>query len=137
MKSPTSRKERGAGCDPSRGCTFGSRAADGWSVTEATMRAGEIVVVEPGGELLIALFGVGVVADIGPLTQSGLNETFGFAVGAGSVRAGEAMADVEFFAGGAKAMGTIARSVVGEQAANGNAVLGIEGEAGVIVDGDV
>ena len=43
------------------------------------MRAGEIVVVEPGGELLIPFFGVGVVADIGPLTQSGLNETFGFA----------------------------------------------------------
>ncbi len=94
------------------------------------MRAGEVVVVQPGGKLLVAFFGVGVVADISPLAQSGLNETFGFAVGAGSVRAGEAMADAEFFAGGAKAMGTIARSVVGEQAANGNAALGIEGEGG-------
>jgi hypothetical protein len=94
------------------------------------MRACEIVVVDPGGELLVASLGVGVVADIGPLEHSSLEETFGFAVGAGSVRAGEAMADAEFFAGSAKAMGAIARSVVGEQAANGNAVLGIEGEGG-------
>ena len=69
------------------------------------------------------------------------------------------MADAEFLAGGAKAMGAVAMSVVGEQAANGNAVRGVEsdsgaqerdggygglvgqhageGEAGVIVDGDV
>src|SRR5713101_7261076 len=104
----------GGTCDPSRGCTYRSSAADGWSVTEATMRAGEVVVVEPGGELLIAFFGVGVVADISPLAKSGLDEAFGFTVGAGSVRAGEAMTDAEFFAGGAKAMGAIARSVVGE-----------------------
>src|SRR6266481_1701105 len=120
----------GAGCDPSRGCTVRGRAADGWSVSEATMRAGKVVVVEPRGKLLIAFFGVGVVADISPLAQSGLDEAFGLAVGAGSVRAGEAMADAKFFAGGAKAMGAIARSVIGEQAANGNAVLGIEGEGG-------
>ncbi len=94
------------------------------------MRASKVVVVEPGRELLIAFFGVGVVADISPLAQSGLDEAFGLAVGAGSVRAGEAMADAKFFAGGAKAMGAIARSVIGEQAANGNAVLGIEGEGG-------
>ena len=80
--------------------------------------------------MLIAFFRVEVVADIGPLAQSGLDEAFGLTVGAGSVRAGEAMADAECFASGAKAMGAIARSVVGEQAANGNAVLGIEGESG-------
>ena len=94
------------------------------------MRAGKVVVLEPRGKLLIAFFGVGVVADIGPLAQSGLDEAFGLAVGAGSVRAGEAMADAECFAGSAKAMGAVARSVIGEQAANGNAVLGIEGESG-------
>ena len=37
---------RGA-CDPSRGCTFRSGAADGRSVTEATMRARETALL-PG-----------------------------------------------------------------------------------------
>src|SRR2546422_8959239 len=111
MKSPTSRKERGAGCDPSRGCTFGSRAADGWSVTEATMRAGEIVVVEPGGELLIAFFGVGVVAEIGPLTQSGLDETFGFAVCGGRGRGGGRWGVLWFSQTGRKGGGRMAEPV--------------------------
>jgi hypothetical protein len=62
----------GAGCDPSRGCTFRNSAAERWSVSEATMGAGEVVVVEPGEELLIAFFGVGVGADISPLAKSGL-----------------------------------------------------------------
>src|SRR5437763_6207275 len=132
MNIPTQAKTRleWASCDPSRGCTFRGSAADGRSVSEATMRSGEVVVVEPGGKLLIAFFEVGVVADISPLAKSGLDEAFGLTVSAGSVRAGEAMADTEFFASGAKAMGAIARSVVSEQAANGNAVLGIEGEGG-------
>jgi hypothetical protein len=38
------------------------------------MGTGEIVVVQPGGKLVIAFFGVGVVADIGPLAKSGLDE---------------------------------------------------------------
>jgi hypothetical protein len=38
------------------------------------------------GELQIAFFGVGVVADISPLAESGWDEAFGLAVGAGSVR---------------------------------------------------
>src|ERR1700689_2496774 len=46
-----------ATCDPSRGCTVRGRAADWWGVSEATMRAGKDVVVEPGGELMIAFFG--------------------------------------------------------------------------------
>ena len=123
------------------------------------MRTGEVVMLEPGGELLIAFLGVGVVANVGPFAQGGLDEAFGFAVGAGSVRASKAVTDAEFGASGAKLMGAIAASVVGEQAANGDAVLGVEseggvqegeggvdgligqhageGEAGVIVDGDV
>ena len=94
------------------------------------MGAGEVVVVEPGGKLLVALFGVGVMANISPLAKRGLDEAFGLTVGAGSVRAGEAVTDAECFASGAKAMGAIARSVVGEQAANGDAMLGIEGKGG-------
>jgi hypothetical protein len=38
------------------------------------MGTGEIVVVQPGGKLVIAFFGVGVVADISPLAKSGLDE---------------------------------------------------------------
>lgn len=90
------------------------------------MRTGEVVVVQPGGELLVAFFGVGVVADVSPLAKGSLDEAFSFAVGAGSVGTGEAMADAEFLANGAKAMGAIAGSVVGKQAANGDAVLGVE-----------
>src|SRR5208283_1846954 len=131
LRPPFAKSREGWGtCDPSRGCTVRGRAADGRSVTEATMRAGEDVVVQPGGELLVAFFGVGVVADISPLAQSGLDEAFGFAVGAGSVGSGEAMADTEFLAGGAKAVRAIAMSVVGEQAANGDAMLGIERHRG-------
>src|SRR5258708_9571318 len=80
-----------ASCDPSRGCTVRGRAADWWSVSEATMRASKVVVVEPGRELLIAFFGVGVVADISPLAQSGLEAACGLAVGAGRVRRGRAV----------------------------------------------
>jgi hypothetical protein len=99
------------------------------------------------------------MANVGPLAQGGLDEAFGLAVGARSVRAGEAVLDAELEAGSAEVSGAIARTVVGEQAADGDAVLGIEGdggaqegdggfgllvgqhagegEAGVIVDGDV
>ena len=109
--------------------------------------------------MLISFVRVEVVANVGPLAQGSLNETFGLAVGAGSVRAGEAVLDAELEAGDAKVAGAVAGAVVGEQAANGDAVLGIEGdggvqesdgglallvgqhagegEAGVIVDGDV
>src|SRR6202167_3775257 len=123
------------------------------------MGAAEVVMLEPGGELLIAFFRVEVMANVGPLAQGGLDEAFGLAVGARGVRPGEAVLDAELEAGGAELPGAIAGAVVGEQAADGDAVLGVEGdggaqeddggfallvgqhagegEAGVIVDGDV
>ena len=79
----------------------------------------EVVMLEPGRELLIAFVGVEVMANVSPLAQGGLNEAFGLAVGAGSVRAGEAVLDAELEAGGAKLAGAIAGAVVGEQAADG------------------
>src|SRR5208337_3115906 len=109
--------------------------------------------------MLIAFIGVEVMANVGPLAQRGLDEAFGFAVGARSVGTGEAVLNAELEAGGAELSGAIAGTVVGEQAADGDAVLGVEGdggaqkgdggwallvgqhagegEAGVIVDGDV
>src|SRR5713226_5350953 len=99
------------------------------------------------------------MANVGPLAQGGLDEAFCLAVGARRVRAGEAVLDAELEASSAEVAGAIAGAVVGEQSANGDAVLGVEGdsgvqegdggfallvgqhagegEAGVIVDGDV
>ena len=53
-------------CDLSRRCTRGSSPADGRSVTETTMRAVEVVMLEPGRELLIAFLRVEVMANVGP-----------------------------------------------------------------------
>ena len=78
----------------------------------------------------IAFLRVEVMANVGPLAQSGLDKAFRLAVGAGSVRAGEAVLDGELEAGGAEVSGAIAGAVVGEQAADGDAVLGVEGDGG-------
>ncbi len=123
------------------------------------MRAVEVVMLQPGREMPITFLGVEVMANVGPLAQGSLDKAFGLAVGARSVRAGEAVLDAELEAGGAELSGAIAGAVVREQAADGDAVLGEEGdggaqegdrgftllvgqhagegEAGVIVDGDV
>jgi len=99
------------------------------------------------------------MANVGPFAQGGLDEAFRLAVGAGSVGTGEAVLDAELEASGAELSGTIAGAVVGEQAADGDTVLGVEGnrvaqkgdggfallvgehagkgESGMIVDGDV
>ena len=119
----------------------------------------EVVMLEPGREMPIAFLRIEVMAKVGRFAQSGLDEAFRLAVSAGSVGTGEAVRDAELEAGGTEVSGAIAGAVVGEQAANGDAVLGVEGyggvqegdgglallvgehagkgEAGVIVDGDV
>src|SRR2546429_9724830 len=80
--------------------------------------------------MLIAFLRVEVMANVGPLAQSGLDEAFRLAVGAGSVRTGEAVLHAELEAGGAEVSKAIAGAPVGEQAADGDAVLGIEGDGG-------
>src|ERR1041385_5802447 len=70
------------------------------------------------------------MTNVGPLAQGGLDEAFGLAVGAGSVGTGKAVLDAELKAGGAELAGAIAGAVVGEQAADGDAVLGVEGDGG-------
>lgn len=95
------------------------------------MRTVEVVVLEPWGEMLIAFFGVEVMANVGPLAQGSLDEAFGLAVSAWSVRTSEAVLDSELQAGGAKVSGAIAGAVVGEQAADGNAVLSVKGDGGM------
>ena len=44
----------GGACDLSRRCTHRNSPADGWSVTETTMRTVEVVMLKPGREMLIA-----------------------------------------------------------------------------------
>ena len=55
------------------------------------MPACEVVVVEPGGQLGIALLGVVPVLGLDPFAQGGLDETFRLAVGARGVGAGTGM----------------------------------------------
>jgi hypothetical protein len=100
--------KRWASCDLSRRCTRRNSSADGRSVTEATMRTVEVVMLQPGREMLIAFLGVEVMANVGPLAQCGLDKAFRLAVGAGRVRAGEAVLDAELEAGGAEVSGAIA-----------------------------
>src|SRR5208282_362149 len=49
-------EESEGGCGLSRRCTCGNRAADGRSVAETTMRASEVVVLEPWEQVLIPFF---------------------------------------------------------------------------------
>ena len=69
-----------------------ARAADRWSMVETTMRTMPVVVMKPGLKLVIAMLGSWVNTGISPFAQSGLNEAFGFAIGAGSIGASEVMA---------------------------------------------
>ena len=59
-----------------------ARAADRWSMVEATMRAVPVVVVQPGKKLVVALLGVLIKTGINPFAKSSLDKSFGFTVGA-------------------------------------------------------
>ena len=88
------------------------------------MRTMPVVVMEPRRHLCVPLLGVLVRAGVDPFAESGLDEAFGFPVGARSVRPSEVMAQSELQASLAKSGGAIAVAVVGEQPANGNAQSG-------------
>ena len=112
---------------------MGDSPADGRSVAETTMGT-RGCSSRARGRALIALLGVGVMANVSPLAQGGLDEAFGLAVGARRVRAGEAVLDASWRQA-AEPVGAIAAAVVGEQGADGDAVLGVEGD-GVLQEGD-
>jgi len=59
------------------------------------MRTEEVVVVSPRTEVLVSLLGVGPVFCVGPLTQGGLDEAFGLAVGLRRVGSGAVVFDSE------------------------------------------
>jgi len=91
-----------------------ARAADRWSMVEATMRTVPVVVVKPGKKMYLTVLRVSIQAGVGPFAQGGLDEAFGFAVSAWSVRASEAMAQSKFNHGSVKSARTVAVTVVGE-----------------------
>lgn len=96
---------------------------------------------------------------IGPLPGDGLDEAFGLAVSLRAIGFGEEMLEAEFVAGGGEEFGAIGGATIGEDLLDFDAVSAIEadrlvqsvedagnpfvgeqaseGEAGVVVDGDV
>ena len=113
-------------------------------------------VVRKEGSTVVA----GVIgASISPLAGDGLDEAFGFAIGLRPVGLGEEMLEAEFLAGSSEGFGTIGGAAIGEDLLDVDAVGGVEGEglvegvedalsafvreeasegeAGVVVDGNV
>ena len=64
---------------------------DGRSVIQTSMRAMPVVLMEPAWQFDSALLRVVVSTSVGPFPQRGLDEAFGFAIGArgGGQNAGE------------------------------------------------
>lgn len=89
---------------------------------KATMGSFDVVVVGPGGESVVALFGVRPVSAVGPLAHGGLNEAFGLAIGLRRVRACATVLKTHLAANLAKAVGAITAAVIGEQSADGDAM---------------
>ena len=123
------------------------------------MGAMPVVVVEPGVEMGGAVWGGKVGAGVGPFAEGSLDEALGLAVGAGGVGPCEAVANAQAAASLAEGAGAVTGAVVGEQASDAYAERAIvghggveelhgraaaligqdlgEGDAGMVVDGDV
>ena len=71
------------------------------------MRSVEIIVMEIEWEDGSAVVTGVVGAGISPLAGEGLDEALGLAVGLGSVRSGEEMADAQLVAGSGEELGAI------------------------------
>ena len=126
---------------------------------ESGVRTVEVIVVEEGKKKGGAVVAGVIGASVGPLAGDGLDEALGLAVGLGAVGSGEAVADAELEAGGGEEFGAVGGAAVGEDATDGDAIIfvegdslmesiehagsfliweeGGEGEAGVVIDGDV
>ena len=134
-------------------------SADGWFLVEGSMRSMPVVLVNPRSQMAKAFGGVLVEAGVGPLADGGLDEAFGLAIGAWGVDASAGVLELEIAAGLREQGGAEARAVVGHDAADRDAEVGEvghglaeeaagggrffvrqqggEGDAGVVVDGDI
>src|ERR1700749_741223 len=123
------------------------------------MRPVPILAVQPNWEFFGAAIGSGIGFCVGPFSERGLYEAFGFAVGFGRVGPGTDMLETEISAGLAKGEAQVETAVVGHDAGHGdaevfvvsdsrleegNGVIGCltgpdlgEGHAGMIVDADM
>ncbi len=90
------------------------------------MRSLVVVVVGPGLEALVALFGVDPVLCVGPFAQRGLDKALGLAVGSWRIRSCTTVFDLHLLAGESEESGAIAGAVVGEQSADADAVTSEE-----------
>ena len=123
------------------------------------MGAMEVIVMEvvrkEGRAVVAGVIGTGV----GPLAGDGLDEAFGFAISLRPVGFGEEMLEAELAAGSSEGFGTISGAAIGEDLLDDDAMSGVEGEglvegvedalslfvreqtsegeAGVIINGDV
>jgi hypothetical protein len=123
------------------------------------MRAMEVIVMKvvrkEGSSVGTRVIGT----SISPLAGDGLDEAFGLAVGLRTIGLGEEVSEAEFMAGSGEEFGAISGGAIGEELLDGEAVSGVEtegqvqsvenaldafvgeetgeGEAGVIIDGDV
>src|ERR1035438_1106261 len=118
-----------------------------------------VVLVDPRSQMAKPFGGVLVETGVGPLANGSLDEAFGFAIGARSVNASAGVSELQIAAGLGKEGGAEARTVVGHDAPDLDAEVGEvghglaeeaagrscffigqqggEGDAGVVVDGDI
>jgi len=123
------------------------------------MRAMEVVVMKVLGKEGSSVGTRVIGTSISPLAGDGLDEAFGLAVCLRAIGFGEEMGETKFMAGGGEELGAIGGAAIGEELLDGEAVSGVEakgqvqsvedalgafvreetgeGEAGVIIDGDV
>src|SRR5438874_13621940 len=79
------------------------------------MGAMPVVVMKPRRHLRVTLLGVLIGAGIDPFAEGGLDEAFGFAVGARCVGAGKVMANAELQAGLVESARAVAMAVIGDR----------------------
>jgi len=88
---------------------------------KGAMRSVPVVAVEEVWEVSGALDGMRVSVSVGPLTQAGLDEALGLAVGSGSVGSGAHVAQAETAKVAAKGVSDVARAIVGHDALGADA----------------
>jgi hypothetical protein len=123
------------------------------------VRAEVVIVVKKEREERGAMVTRAIRASVSPLSSDGLDEALGLSIGLRAIGSGKEMAEAEVLAGGGEVVRAVGRAAVGEDAADGDAMGGIEvdcavqgaedtwdlfigqkrseSQAAVVVDGDV